>query len=29
MSYKQKFEESLPKTNFKNLSLENQEFIKK
>lgn len=29
MSYKQKFEESLPKTNFNNLTTENQEFITK
>ncbi|WP_320036034.1 spore photoproduct lyase family protein [Halarcobacter sp.] len=29
MTYKEKFEESLPKTNFKNLSFENQEFITK
>ncbi len=28
MSYKEKFEQSLPKTNFKNLSQENKEFIR-
>ena len=29
MSYKKKFEQSISKTNFKNLTKENQEFIKK
>ena len=29
MSYKQKFESLIPKTNFKNLSVENQDFITK